>query len=122
MECNCCFDDEVLFEDMAACAEGHLFCKECIQRSSSEIIGQAKVKFPCLGADCESQFPTVTLQQVLPHATFSNLLKKVQAEEIMMAAIPGLESCPFCNFATIMPEEDKLFKCLNPECLKESCR
>jgi hypothetical protein len=35
LECLCCFDAEVMAEDMAACNEGHLFCKECIRRYAS---------------------------------------------------------------------------------------
>ncbi len=31
-ECTCCYDDEVLFEDMSTCPEGHLFCNECVRR------------------------------------------------------------------------------------------
>ena len=31
-ECTCCYDDEVLFEDMSACPDGHLFCNECVRR------------------------------------------------------------------------------------------
>ncbi len=122
-ECGCCFDDEVLFEDMLACPDGHLFCKECIRRSSEELIGQTKIKFPCLGGECKTEFSMVTLQQVLSSKMFSNLLRKIQEEEIRQADIPDLVTCPFCSFATIMPDEsDKVLKCLNSECLKESCR
>lgn len=32
LECGCCFDSEVMLEDMAACNEGHLFCKECVRK------------------------------------------------------------------------------------------
>jgi hypothetical protein len=32
LECGCCFDNEVMLEDMAACNEGHLFCKECVRK------------------------------------------------------------------------------------------
>ena len=122
-ECGCCYDDEVLFEDMQACPDGHLFCKDCVQRSSEELIGQAKMKFPCLAADCEADFATTTLQKVLSPKMFSNLLRKIQEEEIQQAGIEDLVSCPFCSFATVMPDpNDKVFKCMNPECLKESCR
>jgi TRIAD3 protein (E3 ubiquitin-protein ligase RNF216) len=48
MECGCCYDDECLFEEMAACADGHIFCKECIRRSSESAIGEGKTKFLCL--------------------------------------------------------------------------
>ncbi|KAK3093829.1 hypothetical protein FSP39_020705 [Pinctada imbricata] len=123
MECGCCYDDECLFEDMVACEDGHLFCRDCIKRSSEVVIGQGKTLFPCISGTCEYKFPLMVLQNILPSNMFSIILKKMQEEEIKMADIPDLVSCPFCNFATIMPDEtDKVFKCLNPECLKESCR
>ena len=121
-ECGCCFDDECFFEEMSICADGHLFCKECIRRSSEVVIGDSKTKFPCLLDICKEEFPLSVLQQILPTNMFSVLLRRLQEEEIKQAGIPDLVSCPFCSFATIMPEEDKIFKCLNPECLKESCR
>ena len=37
----------------------------------------------------------------------------------------GLEKCKFCEFATIMdttPEQNKIFRCLNPEGGEETCR
>ena len=49
----------------------------------------------------------------------------LQLAEVEKADIDGLERCPFCEFATIMdttPEEDKVFRCHNPECGKDSCR
>ncbi|XP_013384323.1 kinesin-related protein 4 [Lingula anatina] len=122
-ECGCCYDDEVLFEEMVSCADGHLFCQTCVRRSSEELIGQTKTKFPCLTSDCTFEFSTSVLQKVLSPKIFSNLLRRLQEEEIRQADIPDLVSCPFCSFATIMSNpEDKVFKCLNPECLKESCR
>ena len=39
MECGCCFDDEVLQEDMLPCPDGHMFCRECVRRSSEANIG-----------------------------------------------------------------------------------
>lgn len=43
-------------------------------------------------------------------------------EEVKAAGIEDLELCPFCDFATIPAPTDKIFRCLNPECMKESCR
>ncbi|KAK3591594.1 hypothetical protein CHS0354_013776 [Potamilus streckersoni] len=122
-ECSCCFDDECLFEDMMSCADGHLFCKECVRRSTETAIGVGKTEFLCLTGSCEHHFTISVLQQVLPPNMFSILLRKLQEEEIKAADIPDLVSCPFCSFATIMPnKEDKVFHCQNAECLKESCR
>ncbi|OWF42616.1 E3 ubiquitin-protein ligase [Mizuhopecten yessoensis] len=123
LPCECCFDDECLFEDMTSCQDGHLFCKECVRRSSEVVIGDGKCSFPCLTDSCDYQFPLPVLQEVMSPNMFSILLKRIQEAEVKQADIPDLVSCPFCSFATIISNpDDKVFKCLNPECLKESCR
>jgi TRIAD3 protein (E3 ubiquitin-protein ligase RNF216) len=34
-----------------------------------------------------------------------------------------LSHCPFCDFAIILEnEQERVFRCLNSECLKASCR
>ena len=41
VECGCCYDDEVLPEDTLTCSEGdHMFCKECVRRSTEEVVGK----------------------------------------------------------------------------------
>lgn len=47
--CGCCYDDEVLFEDMLTCAEGHLFCADCVRRSVEVAVGEGRGEFCCLG-------------------------------------------------------------------------
>lgn len=32
LQCQCCYDDEVLLEDIRTCIEGHLFCVSCLQK------------------------------------------------------------------------------------------
>ncbi|XP_069117648.1 LOW QUALITY PROTEIN: uncharacterized protein [Argopecten irradians] len=123
LSCECCYDNECLFEDMTSCQDGHLFCKECVRRSSEVVIGDGKCSFPCLTDNCKYQFPLPVLQEVMSSHMFSILLRRMQEEEVKQADIPDLVSCPFCSFATIISNpDDKVFKCLNPECLKESCR
>ena len=41
-ECGCCFEDECLFTEMNACADGHLFCRQCIARSVEAAFGEGK--------------------------------------------------------------------------------
>ncbi|XP_018569505.1 E3 ubiquitin-protein ligase RNF216-like [Anoplophora glabripennis] len=53
---------------------------------------------------------------------FSKWAQKKAVAEIKAAGIEELESCPFCDFAYIPNESDKIFRCLNPDCMKESCR
>ncbi|KAF2348228.1 hypothetical protein FHG87_021016, partial [Trinorchestia longiramus] len=111
-ECPICCEDEILEEDMRPCAAlvtPHLFCKTCVKRYSEEQIGQGSLKFSCLEGTCKEDFSLNVLKSVLKSSVFSNLLKRKQAEEIVAAGIADLESCPFCNFATIMPnKEDKV--------------
>lgn len=41
----------------------------------------------------------------------------------IIAEIDGLECCPYCPYAVIVDNpDDKVFRCLNPECMKETCR
>lgn len=81
------------------------------------------MKLLSVSGSCELEFPLAVLQELLPTTTFSLALRKMQEEELRLADIPHLVNCPFCSFATIMPDqEDKVFRCMNPECLKESCR
>jgi len=120
IECGCCFQN-VLFEDCAACNEGHLFCKTCVQKSVEVRIGDGHTTFPCL-QECDSTFSLKLLEVLVDATMFSRLLQRIQLDEVRAADIDGLEVCPFCDFAIILPPETSIFKCLNPECLKESCR
>lgn len=45
-----------------------------------------------------------------------------QAEEMKAANIEGLETCAFCDYSAIVPEDHKIFTCLHPDCRKETCR
>lgn len=54
---------------------------------------------------------------------YRKVQERRQQEEVMAAGVEDLVSCPFCCFMIIMPNpENKVLECLNPECLKESCR
>jgi TRIAD3 protein (E3 ubiquitin-protein ligase RNF216) len=47
-------------------------------------------------------------------------LERLQQEEALrVAEIDGLVQCPFCDYAAICGpiEEDKEFRCQNPECM-----
>lgn len=61
-------------------------------------------------------------QMVLPENIFKHLAQRIASEEIQRANIDGLETCPFCGFAMILSEADRLIKCTNIECMMESCR
>ncbi|XP_043481936.1 E3 ubiquitin-protein ligase RNF216-like [Leptopilina heterotoma] len=121
VECQCCFSNECLPKKCFACDGGHLFCNTCILVGSESKIGDGLYQINCF-EDCEREFSLSVLQNVLPPSLFSILLQKRQEAEIIAAGIEGLVSCPFCHFASIPPPETKVFKCLNPDCMKETCR
>ncbi|CAH1372306.1 unnamed protein product, partial [Tenebrio molitor] len=119
--CSCCYDDEVLPKDIYCCENKCEFCKSCIIKSTEVRFGEGKLDFPCL-LNCSSSFSLQILQAVLSPKLFSKVAQKKALEEIKSAGIEELEMCPFCDFATIPAEGYNIFTCLNPECMKESCR
>ncbi|XP_043481909.1 uncharacterized protein LOC122510997 [Leptopilina heterotoma] len=120
LECQCCFNEECLPKKCVTCEDGHVFCHTCVLRGSESKIGDGQNHIDCF-AECEREFSLSVLQIVLPPTTFSILLQKRQEAEVMAAGLEGLVSCPFCHFASIPPPETKVFKCLNPDCMKETC-
>lgn len=59
---------------------------------------------------------------VLDKNTFELLTQKIQYEELKNANIEGLESCAFCNYVVLLPDTEKVLKCKNIHCMKETCR
>ncbi|KAL2728343.1 E3 ubiquitin-protein ligase RNF216-like isoform X2 [Vespula maculifrons] len=121
LECQCCFDDECMPSKCSSCDNGHIFCNTCIIKGAELKLAESETHIHCF-VNCTSEFSLSTLQKVLSPTTFSILLRKRQEAEVMAAGLEGLISCPFCHFASIPPPEDKVFKCFNPDCMKESCR
>ncbi|XP_012288793.1 hyphally regulated cell wall protein 3 [Orussus abietinus] len=121
LECQCCFNDECMPSKCATCDNGHIFCHSCIVHGTEITMAEGETRIKCF-TECDGEFIISTLQEVLKPTKFSILLQKRQAAEVMAASLEGLVSCPFCHFASIPPPEDKVFKCYNPECMKESCR
>ncbi|KAL7303319.1 hypothetical protein TKK_0004509 [Trichogramma kaykai] len=119
--CQCCYNDECMPSKCALCNEGHTFCNDCVIRGTDSILADGGTHVQCF-TECSSEFSLSTLQKVLKPTKFSALLTKRQLAEVMAAGVDGLVSCPFCHFASIPPPEDKVFRCLNPECMKETCR
>lgn len=121
LECECCYDNECVPMKCSTCDDGHVFCHACIVRGTEAKLSDGQSHIQCF-VNCESEFSLAVLQKVLKPTQFSILLKKRQENEIMTAGLEGLVSCPFCHFASIPPPENKVFECLNPECMKESCK
>lgn len=97
--------------------------RECIERNAEVIIGDSKYVFTCIEGTCESEYSLETLKEVLTSNQYSHMIIKKQNEEVRQANLSGLESCPYCTYAVIIENPDeKVFACLNPSCMKETCR
>ncbi|KAK6345952.1 hypothetical protein TWF730_010290 [Orbilia blumenaviensis] len=124
VECGCCFD-EFPFAQMTQCSDGHLFCLGCGAQNAKTEIGQQRYKLLCMDASgCRKEFPEREIKRFCDDRMLSALEKFEQRDMIMKAGIEDLSECPFCEFAVIMPpiEEDKEFRCQNPDCQQVSCR
>lgn len=74
---------------------------------------------------CKLTFSNSELRRILPEKLIA-LYERLKAnKEIEMAAIEGLEECPFCEFKCVIENpNEKLFRCGNDEggCGAVSCR
>ena len=124
IECGCCFG-EFPFEEVVQCSDGHLFCKECLRGYAKEIIfgsSMATATLTCMGEDCDRPFPYSQLEKCLTKSEIEKYQGRLQEDCLAKAKIPNLQQCPFCEFAAIIPEQEKVLVCMNPVCLKESCK
>ena len=122
IECGCCYGDAA-FEDMVQCLEGHLFCASCLMNYAKEAaFGQGKAALVCMSDGCDGTFPMSQLRKALPTNILEKYEDRVQEESLSLAQMDDLVRCPSCDFAAILPPEDKVFKCQNPSCAKETCR
>lgn len=122
IECGCCYV-EATFEDMVQCLDGHLFCVSCLRSYAKEaVFGQGKAILSCMTSDCDSTFPMTQLQRSLESNILSKYEDRLAEESLNLAEMDDLVRCPHCDFAAIMPPDDKVFKCQNSSCLKETCR
>ncbi|XP_031575310.1 E3 ubiquitin-protein ligase RNF216-like [Actinia tenebrosa] len=122
IECGCCYG-EATFEDMIQCLDGHLFCIDCLQNYAKEaVFGQGKAMLSCMTSECDSTFSMSQLKKTLASNIFSKYEDRLTEESLCLAEMDDLVRCPSCDFAAILPSEDKVFKCQNTSCLKETCR
>lgn len=125
-ECGCCFD-ELPRNRMVHCngAISHWFCRGCARRMAENTIGLSKYHLDCMSMDgCDATF-SKDHRDLFLDAKLAVALDRIEQEAVLrMAGIENLETCPFCSYAEEYPpvEENKEFRCLNPECAQVSCR
>ncbi|XHG04433.1 hypothetical protein AWENTII_007701 [Aspergillus wentii] len=126
VECQCCYSDVPSNRTVPCEGMGvHFFCFACIRRSADTQIGLMKYQLQCMDTSgCQASFTRLQLQEVLGASIMKKLETLQQQDEIARAGLDGLESCPFCDFKAICPpvEEDREFRCSNPECEMITCR
>ncbi|XP_041893028.1 E3 ubiquitin-protein ligase RNF216 [Corvus kubaryi] len=122
IECRCCYG-EFAFEELTQCADGHLFCKECLIKYAQEaVFGSGKSELSCMEGSCTCSFPTSELEKVLPENILCKYYERKAEEEVAAACADELVRCPFCNFPALLDSDVKRFSCPNPRCRKETCR
>ncbi|CAF1207605.1 unnamed protein product [Didymodactylos carnosus] len=125
IECEVCMGEDLLIDDMVECSAvgGHLTCRVCVRAYVESRFKEGKCRFPCVREGCHGEYSMRLLSELLPPKDIERLNKRVQEDNIQQASIDGLETCPYCPYAVIVDnQEDKVFRCLNPDCMRETCR
>lgn len=112
VECACCFNN-VVFGNMIQCADGHLFCRDCIKSYAKEAVfgsgNQSVLK--CMDQECDCEFPQQMLEKVLDKRTLEKMEERQILENISKANVKNLYSCPFCDYKVIIPDNNKVLEC-----------
>ncbi|XP_057860426.2 uncharacterized protein LOC131069119 isoform X2 [Cryptomeria japonica] len=124
IECGCCCM-EFSFEQMVQCADGHLFCFQCLRRQVEEsTFGglQACHSLPCMDTSgCSESIPMSEVRRALPVDLIERYEQRQAQADIEQARLEGLVYCPFCNFPCEVDEGVRVLECPNSDCSKASC-
>jgi len=88
-------------------------------------LGMNDPKINCIDqSGCTAPIPESELRRFLPDGMMKLWERVTQRKEIESAGLGGLETCPFCDYAVIIEdEEEKLLRCGNSDvCGVVSCR
>jgi E3 ubiquitin-protein ligase RNF216 len=125
-ECGCCFSDTPVAKTIHCNGDKyHYFCRDCLKGHITAQLELQKHVVTCMdGSGCNAEFSRNAKKSCLDDQTFERLERVQQQNELREAMLPGLENCPFCDFAAICPpiEEDKEFRCHSLDCGLTSCR
>uniref|UniRef100_A0A914X847 RING-type domain-containing protein n=1 Tax=Plectus sambesii TaxID=2011161 RepID=A0A914X847_9BILA len=124
VECPICLNEECLPEEMFSCSQSeHSFCRDCVRQHSETQLGGGSHRVACMAEGCAADVGLEALQTALAPETFSLLARRQQAAVLRQAHIDNLEHCPYCDFSMVIENAaERLFRCRNRDCLKETCR
>ena len=118
IECECCFN-ECPFEWMVQCPEGHLFCKQCVERQIETAISEGRSDVPCLKfGGCNSVIPISELERTIPEKTIERLIQTETLNAITQAEIENKVKCHKCGYI-ILYEGEGPMNC--PQCHSQTC-
>lgn len=125
-DCGCCFVEYALNRMVHCDGETlHWFCRDCARMMAETQIGLSKYRLDCMSTDgCTGGF-AMDQKEIFLDTHSMTALDRIEQEAVLReAGIENLETCPQCPFAAEYPpiEEDKEFRCLNPDCAVTSCR
>ena len=72
---------------------------------------------------CQAEFAERDVKKVLVPKVANSYLALVQRKELEAAGLENLETCPSCEFAIVIENDnEKLFTYQHPDCEAVSCR
>jgi E3 ubiquitin-protein ligase RNF216 len=124
-ECPFCCD-EFPMNRMVCCDGGvvHFVCTTCMGKAIEADMSLGKCRPRCYAdTQCKGLHTRQQIMNILEEGSF-NRLERMQQQEDLLAAGLQLDECPFCDFKMQCPpaEIDKEFRCIDPRCMKVSCR
>jgi hypothetical protein len=127
-ECECCYDADTPLNRMVSCMaeQPHSFCFRCVESLVDNQIGMMKHEVLCMSVSgCTASLSPEGVARAIPITAYDRLQANQQQAEIDAAGIEGLEECPYCDYKAICEEPfeiEPVFRCLNPDCSRASCR
>ncbi|KAK9473208.1 uncharacterized protein V1510DRAFT_363690 [Dipodascopsis tothii] len=105
VECGCCFGDTA-FDDLAVCADGHYFCRDCLTHALQEgVYGQGTLRgqpaVPCISAaagDCAAAVPPAVLRARVPEELYK-AYEDTLVEDFFSHNPDTVVRCMFCPYA-----------------------
>ena len=89
---------------------------------AENVIGLQKTNLSCMAMDgCDAIFHESEVKRFLSKKTYNLWMRMKTAEEIRAANIPGMQMCPFCDYAYVAENPLPLFTCSNKDCGIVSC-
>jgi hypothetical protein len=113
-----------------ATPDDHLICADCLRAHTLAQCEQSAERIECTARACTGEFDMSASAPRARALVAPNILRMLQrratfAELNRAGAADALVHCPFCDFAMILDGDggdDRVFYCLNVDCMRESCR